>query len=133
MKKTFLSKIPVLGLILTGIFLVSSASGVVAQTTTVGPPPPQGPFLPPSDAIEALDIEIVVLKTAMLELTEGTQAYKQLWAKYSYFSEVRDLIVTGKSVQESIVKATEKFGMDVYEISEQTLLGYQAEVIDIVS
>jgi hypothetical protein len=138
MKKTLLSKIPVLGLILTGIFLVSSASGVVAQvtaaqTTAVSTAPPQGPFVSPSAAIEQLDIEATALKEAMSGMTEGTFAYKQTSAKHAYFEAVRTLLIKGTSVSDAIVQGLLQVPADQYGVTQQNLLSYQQEVITMLS
>jgi len=129
MKKTFLFKIPVLSILLTGIFMVSSAIGIDAQTTVVGPPPPQGPFMSPPAAIEQLEIEMNALKEAMVGMTQGTYAFKQANAKRAYFEAVRNFIIKGKSVSEAIVLGMAKVPPDECGVTPDDILNYKEEVI----
>ena len=136
MKKTFLPHLPVLGLLFAGLFLFGSASTAVAQQTLASSDPlfsePKGPFVTVAEAIVKMDIEAGALKTQLSGMTPGTFAYKQMLAKYDYFSAIHDLLVQGKGVAEAIVEGIKKIAADQYGITQENLLAYRQEAITIL-
>jgi len=136
MKKTFNLRIPVIGFIISGVFLLSAMDALVAQQTLVQGDDlyaeSKGPFMSPAAARAQLDIEIVPIKYELAGLVEGTTAHKNLTAKYVYFNTIQNMLIEGKSVSRAIVDALRVVGADNYGISHQLLLTYKNEVIGIL-
>lgn len=130
MKKTFLPKISVLGLLFAGIFLFGSAGNLVAQVNTTNDlySQPKGPFVTAADAIQILNDEMIELKELMGGLNSSTNQYKVANLKYVYYEHMVRLLTNEKAtssdhVGKAIARGLGIYASDVYgNISEQQKL-----------
>lgn len=135
MKKTLLFRIPLLGVIFAGFFLVASTDSLQAQVTAVGPrdqlyEAPSGNFVSSQLAITILNNELADLKEELNGLTPGTAAYRTTLAKYEYFSAILKNVIEGKSVAESIGEGLKAVGADQYQITNGKLMEYKQQAIN---
>lgn len=134
MKKTVLFRIPFLGVIIAGFFLVALTDSLQAQVTTVGPrdqlyDAPVGNFVSPQLAITILNNELADLKEELDNLTEGTAAFRGVLAKYNYFDAILKNVIEGKTVAVSIGEGLKAVSADEYQITIETLLEYKEQAI----
>lgn len=134
MKKTVLFRIPLLGVIIAGFFLLALTDSLQAQVTTVGPrdqlyDTPEGDFVSSQLAITILNNELADLKEELNSLTPGTAAYRTTLAKYKYFDAILSNVIDGKSVAESIGEGLKAVNADEHQITVETLLEYKEEAI----
>jgi hypothetical protein len=130
MKKTVLFRIPLLGVIIAGFFLLALTDSLQAQVTAVGPrdqmyDAPAGNFVSPQLAITILTNELNDLKAELNSLTEGTAAYRAVLAKYNYFDAILKNVIEGKTVAESIGEGLKAVNADEYQITIETLLEFK--------
>ena len=73
---------------------------------------PVGPYTTAPTAQSRLESQILVMKSQFESLAQGSQAYKNLTAKYNFYTIIRDQLAAGKTVQESITIGLKLFATD---------------------
>lgn len=107
-------------LTLVGLFFAVLAlwlpSQVQAQSSSVASygfyDAPAGPYTSAATAQSRLDVQILAMKAQFESLNQGSQEYKNLSAKYNFYTIIRDELAAGKTVQESISIGLKLFATD---------------------
>jgi len=73
---------------------------------------PAGPFATSDVALTRLEAQIQSMKTQFEYMTPGSQDFKNLDAKYQFYTIVYEQLAAGKTVQESITIGLKFFATD---------------------
>lgn len=129
MKNNLIKRFVLLTLMFCGL---SFSSQLQAQSTLGGAAtnqPPAGPFVSPNQALQILQSNMIVVKEGMVGLGEGTQIYRDAYARYMSRSLVYDQVAAGKAIPESILETSLTLASDAYGVSKGKSQIYINEVI----
>lgn len=134
MKKHFLLRLALATFLLAGLSLFTHSQTLQAQTTLSGGifSMPTENFVSPAEALVRLDNALVPIKIALEGAQQGTQAYRDMEAKYDLYNGAINDITGGKGVAQSIYDGMILIGTDKYQLSKQTLLQYRTEIINLL-
>ena len=108
-------KLTIVGLVFAGLAWLMP-SQVHAQTSLNTPygfyDAPPGPYTTSAIAQSRLDTQLQIMKTQFESLNQGSQEYKNLDAKYQFYTIIYEQLVAGKTVQESIALGLKLFATD---------------------
>ena len=120
MKKTNLAGIPVLTLIIAGVFLFISPDRIVAQSEATFASG-GGPYVAVNDQFVAPDVAISILQTQLINLNQvmesnpaHSEAHKQAVLKYIYYEKIIDLLIERKASVSKDVGGAIANGLIVY-------------------
>jgi hypothetical protein len=134
MKKSFLllrrftmSKLGVLPILMTFLFVTAMSVDMNAQQRTDGTNPPAsagtnakslynqptGLFVSPNVAQDRLDTAMKNLKDQLAQYPEGSAPYKAAYLRFRYYQAIVEHLIAGKGVAESIVS-----GLSAISVSE---------------
>jgi|SRR5690349_2843965 len=146
MKKSFLllrrltlSKLGVLPILMTFLFVAGMQLDMNAQQKTDGSNPPAaantsskslynlptGLFASPGVAQQRLDTALKNLKDQLAQYPEGSAPYNAAYIRYKYYQAINENLVAGKGVAESIVNGLSAISMSAdaaSAVSSDTLL-----------
>jgi hypothetical protein len=107
-------KLTLLGLFFAGLacWMPSQVQAQSAILSTGFYDAPAGPYTTAAIAQSRLESQILLMKSQFESLSQGSQAYKNLTAKYNFYTIIRDELAAGKTVQESIILGLKLFTTD---------------------
>ena len=132
--KSVILRIALFGFLFAGLSFFNSQDGLKAQTTTNSDiySLPTGNFVDHGTAEARLETRLVILKTQLQNLIEGTLAYQALYAQISFYDTILQSVQEGKPVPQSIVDGLRSAARDEFGLSKSTLLTYRLEAINLL-
>ena len=132
--KSVILRIALFGFLFAGLSFFNSQDGLKAQTTTNQDvfSQPTGNFVDHGTAEARLETRLVILKTQLQNLTEGTLAYQSVYAQFSFYDTILQSVYEGKTIPQSIVDGLRSAARDEFGLSKSTLLTYRLEAINLL-
>ena len=108
-------KLTFVGILLAGLcWLMPTQSHAQSSTTASGLyDVPAGPYATSAVALTRIEAQITSIKSQLQYLGQGSQEFKELNAKYQFYSIIYDQLKAGKTTKESLEIGLKFFGTDV--------------------
>ncbi|MDQ3017033.1 MAG: hypothetical protein M3R25_10010 [Bacteroidota bacterium] len=127
-------RIAVLSFLLAGLSFSYDGNQLSAQATLSSDlySEPTGLFAAPAEASARIDNAIAPIKDLLSNLTPGTPAYQEAWAKYTYYNTAQNYFLNGKTVRESIVLALWTISTDEYNVPKGGLAILKQQLVNLL-
>lgn len=137
MKRTFLLRIAMVGVLLFGLAITNHANQLKAQTnsTSLLFTEPKGPFVSKLEASVRIDNAVIALKNLLLTLTPGTAQYEEVMNHYNYLIAVQTLFNNDKTISQAIIEGLRQVpvtSMEEYITQNGTLGTYKLQMVNLL-
>jgi hypothetical protein len=115
-------KLTFVGILLAGLcWLMPSQAHAQSGTTAYGLyDAPAGPYASSPVALSRVEAQILLIKSQLQNLSQGSQDFKDLTVKQQFYSIIYDQLKAGKTTKESLEAGLKFFGTDVASVLSKT-------------